>query len=119
MSHPQNLSRSELIKHMQGKPRSQVVETALALHASADTRSAGDIKVPLTTAIAMAELASPNERRRLRKESPDLFERTPSSLDLEAGRRAIWAIYQSINLAERGGAEKRKDLRNRYLKAFQ
>ncbi len=113
-----NLSRADLIQHLQGRPRAEVLEAALQLHANQDNRNMGDVKVPLRTAVAMAALASPSEQRRLRKESPDLFECKPTALDLEAGKRAVWAVYKSIDISARGGAAKRKSLRDRYNQAF-
>ncbi len=116
---PKNLSRSELISHLQGKPRNVVLETCLALHASQNNKQVGAIEVPKGTAIGMANLASAPERMKIRKDSPDLFDRKPFDHEITAGRATLMEVYRDIDISERGGAEKRRDFRNRYPKAFQ
>ncbi len=114
----QNLSRPELITHLQGRPRNEVLEAALQLHAAKDTTTVATARVPKGTAVGMASLASAPERMKLRKSSPDLFDRKPQHHEIMAGKALIRDLYGRIDISERGGVEKRRRFRSQYPDAF-
>jgi len=113
-----NLSRAELIQHLRGRPRAEVVEAALELHAARDTRTIATARVPLGTAIGMASLAGSSERMKLRVESPDLFTRKPAAHEVDSAKAFLRGLYTKIDISVRGGAEKRREFRNKYPDAF-
>ena len=113
-----NLSRSELITRLQGQPRAKVVETCLDLHSRATAQDLGTLRVTKGTARGMVALACSNTQRKLRKQSPDLFDREPTALELEQGRAALMGQYKAIDLTVRGGAEMRRNFRRDYPGLF-
>jgi hypothetical protein len=114
-----NLSRSELIAHLQGQPRAKVVETCLTLHSRATAQDLGTFKVTRECARGMVSLANRKAKKKLREQSPDLFDREPTPLEIEQGRAALMAQYRAINISVRGGADLRKSLRRDYPGLFQ
>ena len=114
-----NLSRSELIKSLQGQPRAKVVETCLALHSKATAQDIGTFRVTKGCARGMVHLANPRVQKNLKEQSPDLFDREPNALELEQGRAALMSQYRCIDITVRGGAEMRRNFRKDYPGLFQ
>ena len=111
-------SRAAFIAQLRGQSRSQLVETCLALHSRIYNQSYGTLKVPVATAIGMAALASDSERRKLKRGSPDLFEREATPVDLEAGRAAVISMYRQIDMSKPGAAERRIAFRAKFPQVF-
>lgn len=118
MKNLSNLSRKELISRLRGQSRSQVVETCLALHSRLNNRAVGTLKVPIGSAIGMAELASSTERRNLKKASPDLFQRAATAAEVEAGKAAVMSMYRQIDMTEPGAAKTRINFRAKFPAVF-
>ena len=111
-------SRTEFIAQLRGQSRAQLVETALALHSQIYSQTIGSLKVPIQTAVGMGALASPVERRKLKKASPDLFEREATPSDLAAGKAAVLCLYMLFDMSERGAAERRIAFRAKFPQVF-
>ncbi len=111
-------SRKEFINQLRGQSRSQLVETCLELHSRIYHKEYGAVKVPIATAIGMAALASPVERRKLKKGSPDLFEREATPRDIDAGQAAVLSMYRQIDMSEPGAAERRIEFRKKFPNVF-
>ena len=118
MSNISNLSRKEFINQLRGQSRSQLVETCLGLHSRLYNKAYGTLNVPIGTAIGMAALANPTERRKLKKGSPDLFERKATPKEIDAGKAAVMSLYRQIDMSEPGAAERRIAFRAKFPHVF-
>ena len=113
-----NSSRKEFISELRGKSRSQLLETCLELHSRIYHKEYAALKVPIATAIGMAALASPVERRKLKRGSPDLYEREATPGDIEAGKAAVISLYRQIDMSKPGAAERRIEFRKKFPQVF-
>ena len=118
MSNISNLNRKEFINRLRGQSRSQLVETCLGLHSRLHSKSYGSVKLPIGTAIGLAALASSTERRKLKKGSPDLFERKATASEIDAGKAAVMSLYRQIDMSEPGAAERRIAFRAKFPRVF-
>ena len=122
----QELSRAELINHLQGMSRKALKEELLNLHAKLTTKRAPLPKavaettfyVPLSTARGMAELSDAESQRKLKKQDPSLFDREANGLEIEAAEAAIWDHYHKIDIQAPQGVEKRRAFRKTFRKVF-
>tara|TARA_R110002020_G_C16121479_1_gene760374 strand:+ start:385 stop:678 length:294 start_codon:yes stop_codon:yes gene_type:complete len=96
-----------------------VVETCLDLHSKATAQDLGTFRVTKGCARGMVALANPRVKKKLREQSPDLFDREPNAIELEQGRAALMSQYRAIDITVRGGAEIRANFRKDYPGLFQ
>jgi len=118
MNNISNLSRKEFVNRLRGQSRSQLVETCLELHSQLNSKTFGTLRIPVGTAIGMASLASPAERRKLKKGSPDLFERKASAKEVDAGKAAVISLYRQIDMTEPGAPQRRIAFRSKFPDVF-
>ena len=122
----QELSRTELINHLQGMSRKQLKEELLNLHAKLTTKAAPlpdavaetSFYVPMSTARGMMALSDPESQRKLKKQDPSLFDREANGLEIEAAEAAIWDQYHKIDIQAPQGVEKRRAFRKTFRKVF-
>ena len=113
-----SLNRSELITHLQGQPRAKVVETCMNLHSRATAQNLSTFKVTKSCARGMVALATPKVQRKLKKQSPDLFDRKPNNIEIQQGRTALMEQYRGIDIRVAGGVQLRQSLRRDYPGLF-